>query len=836
MKVCIVGGVAGGASAAARLRRLNEKAQIIIFEKGEYISFANCGLPYHLSGKIRERERLLLQTPAAFKQRFNVEVRTFHQVRAVDRQNKKLTVLNTRTGESMQESYDYLILSPGAFPIVPDFPGKDSRLVFTLRDIPDMDRIINQLRSLGKGRLIQRAVVVGGGFIGVEVAENLHQAGIETHLVELAPQIMAPFDPEMASLLQQKMQQQGIILHLKDSLESLVEVDRQNARLQLRSGELLDAQLCILGIGVRPQVELARVAGLELGPLGGIKVSSSMQTNDPAIYAVGDVIEVTNPITHGPALIPLAGPANRQGRIAADNIAGIKSEYSGTIGTSIVKVFELQAAATGINEKTAQQKNIPYQAIYLFPNNHAGYYPGATPITFKVLFHRHSGAVLGAQAIGREGVDKRIDIMAVAIQQKMRIEELAQLELCYAPPYGSAKDPINMAGFIGSNIRAGRMAVITPQELEKRTDKILLDVRTPTEYEMGHIEGALNIPVDHLREKAAQIPGIFQNEKSVIVYCQVGFRGYLASQILQQLGHKNILNLTGGYKAYSLFYPSQQNIPTPEKSSCQSEYGDCSTKNVPGDSLAADEAVDETLDATGLQCPGPIMQLRERLENLEVGKKLEVLASDAGFVKDVGAFCQVTGHKLLGVAETQGVYRAVVEKILAQKQENLETTVIGSNMQNKKTIVVFSNDFDRAMASFIIANGARAMGSEVVLFFTFWGLNLLRRSSKVKVQKNILEKMFGMMMPRGPSKTKLSKMNMLGMGTAMMKFVMGKKNVAPLSELIEQAQKSGIKLVACSMTMDVMGIKKTELIEGVEIGGVAQYLSEAQQSNMNLFI
>ncbi|WP_095497998.1 FAD-dependent oxidoreductase [Paraferrimonas haliotis] len=545
-KIVIVGGVAGGASAAARARRLSEDAEIIMFERGEYVSFANCGLPYHIGGDIKERSKLLLQTPESFLARFNVDVRVNSEVIAIDKASKQVTVKRA-SGEEYEESYDYLLLSPGASPILPPIPGLNNPLTHSLRNIPDMDRI---LASLSEHKP-QHATVVGGGFIGLEVMEALHQLGIETTLLEMADQVMTPVDREMAGFAHAEIKAHGIDLRLNTALTAVQQqqVDGQLSGLQLslNNGDTLDTGLLIMAIGVRPEVELAHKAGLEIGALGGITTNSLMQTSDPSIFAVGDAVEDQDFVTEQPGLVPLAGPANRQGRMAADNMLGRQQHYRGTQGTAIVKVFDLAIASVGKSEKALAREGISYDKVYVHGASHASYYPGAEMISLKIIYSPTSLKILGAQACGKDGVDKRIDVLSVAQRAGMTIEDLQHLELTYAPPFGSAKDVINQAAFVASNIVAGDTKAIHYDQVDKLSDEqLLLDVRNPGELEkLGHIEGAINIPVDQLRHRLGELP----KDKEIIIYCQVGLRGNVAYRQLVNNGFK-AKNLLGGYRTY----------------------------------------------------------------------------------------------------------------------------------------------------------------------------------------------------------------------------------------------------------------------------------------------
>jgi NADPH-dependent 2,4-dienoyl-CoA reductase/sulfur reductase-like enzyme/rhodanese-related sulfurtransferase len=540
MKIAIVGGVAGGASAAARARRLSESAEIIVFERGPDPSFANCGLPYYIGGEIADRAQLLVAPKELLIQRHRLDIRTGQSVEAIDRQRKRLTVKTPADGSIYEESYDKLILSPGAAPLRPLIPGLDLAGIYTLRDLRDADRLREQTQSS------RRAVIVGAGFIGLEMAENLVRRGIETTVVELADQVLPPWDREMTTPIAKHLVDNGVRLMLSDSAAEFAAAG-SGLTVRLKSGKELAADFVVLSVGVRPENALAVAAGLEVGARGGIKVNRHMQTSDPDIYAVGDAVEVQDFVTGDPIQIPLAGPANRQGRIAADHIFGRDSSYRGTQGTAIVGVFGMTAAMTGLSEKTMRRTGRAFQKVYLHPAHHAGYYPGAERMTIKLLFEPTSGKILGAQAVGGAGVDKRIDVLATAIQAGMTVFDLEEMELAYAPQFGAAKDPINMAGFIAAGVLRGDAPIAHAEELvaAQAVGAIVLDVRTPGEFARGHVPGAINISVDDLRERLGELDGA----KQIIAYCQVGQRGYLATRFLRQVG-RDAANLSGGYTTY----------------------------------------------------------------------------------------------------------------------------------------------------------------------------------------------------------------------------------------------------------------------------------------------
>ncbi len=831
-KVLIVGGVAGGASTAARLRRIDENAEIIMFERGEYISFANCGLPYYIGETIKERDALLVQTPEAMNARFNIDIRVKNEVVKIHRDKKEVEVKDLNNGKVYRESYDVLVLSPGSSPLRPPIPGIDSPNIFTLWNIPDTDTI----KSFVDNDKPKRAAVIGGGFIGIEMAENLHDRGLDVSIIEMADQVMAPVDFEMSQIIHKHIKSKEVNLYLKDGVKSFEYNEKEKVTtITLQSGKTVEADIVLLAIGVRPNGELAKDCGLETNKRGGIVVDDYLRTSDENIYAIGDAIEVVDFINKDKTMIPLAGPANKQGRIAANNISGKNEIYKGTQGTSIAKVFDLTVANTGHNEKTlkrnGKKSGDDYRVTIIHSKSHAGYYPGAIPMTIKLIF-TPEGKVLGAQIVGYNGVDKRIDVIAASIRFGGTVNDLKELELAYAPPFSSAKDPVNMAGFTAENILNGDMDVILWNQLDEidKENAIILDVREPIERELGYIEGSVNIPVDELRDRLGEL----DKDKLIIPYCAIGLRAYIATRILMQNGFKNVKNFSGGYTTYSCIFCQDDDTSKCGGVSCDpdttySEDGEpeMNINNIEGETVK--------LNACGLQCPGPIMQVFERMKTINEGDILEVTATDPGFVYDIKAWCKRTGNALLKTEKREKEFAAFIRKGESRVNNTVNNAVLAQK-NDDKTLVVFSGDLDKAIASFIIANGAAAMGKKVTMFFTFWGLNILRKHEKVNVEKGLMDKMFGMMMPRGSKKLKLSNMNMAGMGSKMIRKVMRDKNVNSIEELIQMAKKSGVKLIACTMSMDVMGITKDELIDGVEYGGVAAYLGAAEESNVNLFI
>ncbi|MDK2880778.1 MAG: hypothetical protein PWQ99_553 [Clostridia bacterium] len=825
-KVLIVGGVAGGASAAARLRRLDEQAEIIIFERGEHISYANCGLPYYVGRVISDRKKLLVQTPQVMRDRFNIDVRVNSEVIEI-RTDKKEVVVRERSGHTYSESYDYLILSPGASPVLPPLPGSKAENVFAVRSIPDVDAI----KGFIEERKITGAAVVGGGFIGLEMAENLHRLGIQTFLIEMANQVLPPLDYEMAVFLHHHLRDKGINLILNDGVGSFGQKEGLVEKVVLQSGREIPVELVIMAVGVRPEVELARRAGLAVGEQGGILVNERLQTSDPHIFAIGDAIEFKDFVTGRQTVIPLAGPANKQGRIVADIIAGRDAAYGGTQGTAIVKVFDLVAAATGANEKILKNLGIPYEVSYTHPGSHAGYYPGSVTMHIKLLFDPAGGKILGAQIVGREGVDKRIDVLAAAIRRGDTVFDLQELELAYAPPFSSAKDPVNMAGYVAGNIVNGDLRVIHWHQIDglDRASSLLIDVRTPAEFEAGHIPGAVNIPVDEIRRRLGEIP----KDKEIVVYCRVGLRGYLAYRILVQNGFPKVRNLSGGWLTYHPVKEEEKWMKQDPMASGEQDAEQMRKTEV--SSAPAGKTVE--IDARGLQCPGPIVQVFQTMKNLKDGDMVAVSATDPGFLNDIKSWCANTGNRLLKVEEEGAVIKALIRK---GRGDGTASDAVASSLvpqnRDQNTFVVFSGDLDKAIASFIIANGSASMGKKVTMFFTFWGLNILRRKPQVALNKGFMDRLLGKMMPQGSTGLPLSKMNMLGLGPRLIRRIMQQKNVASLEQLIEQARRLNVRLVACNMTMEIMGIKKEELIEGVEIGGVATFLNEADKSGTTLFI
>lgn len=791
MRTVIIGGGACGASAAARIRRLDESAEIIVLEKTGEISIANCGLPYYTSGVINDREKMLVSSPEKFREWFNINVKLNTEVININPDEK---FVETADGEKI--NYNKLVLAQGAKPFVPPIEGIPEEKVFTVRTLFDADNIKSYIKEKG----VRKAIVIGGGFIGVEMAENLNEMGLETTLIEQQNQILAPVDYEIAAFLHNELRDRGVELVLSDGVKKF-----NDNKVILNSSREIEFDIIIMAIGVRPEITLAKNAGLETAR--GIIVNENLQTSNPDIYAGGDGVEIKDFVTGENTLIPLAGPANRQGRIIADNICGIESAYKNSQGTSVLKVFDLTAASVGNNEKQLKSKNIPYWKTFVFSKDHAGYYPGAVEVLYKLLFSP-DGKILGAQGVGLDGVEKRIDVISSIMRNGGKIQELLDSELCYAPPYSSAKDAVNILGMNADNILRG---LLKPAYFEDLENSYLIDVRQREIFEISTIEGAVNIPIAQLRNRINEVP----RDKKVILFCNTGYTSYNASRILIQNGFNNVYSLCGGISLYKELVKDKKGILT-------------MPQRVATHAAVSNSADVIKVDASGLQCPGPIMKVASKIAELNEGSIIEVTSTDRGFKSDIGAWCKTTGNSLLDLKTEKKVITALIQK-------GGKPAVIEKSSGNGQTIVVFSNDLDKALAALIIANGAKAAGKDVTLFFTFWGLNILRKP-QIRVKKGIIDKMFGLMMPEGAEKLTLSKMNMLGAGSLMMKWVMKQKNVSTLNELLTQAREAGIKFIACNMSMDVMGIKPEELIDGVEIGGVAKYIEESSYSNSNLFI
>ena len=826
MKIIIIGGVAVGATTAARIRRVDETAEIILLEKGKHISYANCGLPYYIGGVIEEREKLFVQTPEAFSTRFRVDVRTENEVVFIDRKKKTVTVRQS-SEDTYEESYDKLLISTGASPVRPPLPGIDLPGIFTLRNVTDTDRIKEYINSHSP----RKAVVVGAGFIGLEMAENLHAQGAKVSIVEMGNQVMAPIDFSMASLVHQHLMDKGVNLYLEQAVASF-EREGKGLKVTFKNGQSISADIVILSIGVRPETSLARAAELTIGPVGGIAVNNYLQTSDEAIYAIGDAIEYRHPITGKPWLNYLAGPANRQGRIVADNILGAKIPYEGSIGTSIAKVFDMTVASTGLPGKRLRLEGIDYMSSTIHPASHAGYYPDAMPMSIKITFDKQTGRLYGGQIVGYDGVDKRIDELALVIKHQGTVYDLMKVEQAYAPPFSSAKDPVAIAGYVAEDMITGKTNPVYWRELRdiEMENKFLLDVRTQDEFALGSLPGAVNIPLDELRDRMSELP----KDRMIYTFCAVGLRGYLAYRILTQHGFDKVRNLSGGLKTYRaatapIVIHQENEDQTDESPSPQEKTLSSEPSAAPAIPVAAAKTI--RVDACGLQCPGPILKMKKTMDGLASGERVEITATDPGFPRDAAAWCSSTGNQLISKEASGGKSVVIIEKG-EPKACNIVTSCEGKG----KTFIMFSDDLDKALATFVLANGAAATGQKVTIFFTFWGLNVIKKLHKPETEKDIFGKMFGMMLPSSSKKLKLSKMSMGGIGGKMMRYIMNKKGIDSLESLRQQALENGVEFIACQMSMDVMGVKQEELLDEVTIGGVATYMERADNANVNLFI
>lgn len=809
MKYVIIGGVAAGAGAAARLRRLDEKAEITLLEKGADISYANCGLPYHLGDVIKDRARLSVMSPAKFAAWFNVDVRTNCEATRIDRENHEIEARSP--SGTFRLPYDKLLLATGATPIGEAFSDKTQPRVAHLWTLADMDRVMAKLAT------VKRVLVVGAGFIGLEVAENLRRRGLSVTVVQRDTHVLPTLDREMTQPLTAELNRLGVNIHFNRSVAEFRDGETCLEAV-LDNGETITIDFAIVSTGVRPRSELAQAAGLALGPRGHIIVDAQLRTNDPDIFAAGDVIEVVDPVFGGKTAIALAGPANKQGRIAADNMTGAQVVYRGTFGASIVKIGELTAAGVGWTESRLRATGKKYRKIYIHPSSGAGYYPGAVRLNLKMMFGE-DGTIYGAQIVGAKGVDKRIDTIAEAMRTGLKAPQLGELELAYAPPYSSAKDPVNFLGFVAENVLSGKSDTVTPDTLPAAAQ--VIDVREPEEHEMGAITGAINIRLGDLRNRLHEL----DPSKQYVTCCAVGLRGYLAERILKQNGF-TVSNLSGGWATWQLFHPQPlppiaESAPTP----------------APVPPPIAPSTPATTLDLRQLPCPGPVVKLKAEFGNAAAGQAIKVLA-DATFENDFKRWCAANTCTTSGINVHGGELEAVVVKGKTDTKAADESPAIAPVApRHSVAIVLFSNDLDKALAAMILANGLAASGAKVGIFFTFWGLSVLRKNPAPKMRKNWIARMFGWMLPSSAERLALSKMNMFGLGTAMMKDIMRKQNIMTLPALIKSAKAAGVRFIACDMAMGVMGLNREELIDEVdEIAGVAAFAELAKDSNNTLFI
>ena len=809
MKVIVIGGVAGGATCATRLKRLKSDTQVKIYERDYYISYANCGIPYYIGGIVK-RENLFVITPEEMKKKNDIDVFVRHEVLRIDPKNKKILVRNLETLEEFEDSYDFVVLSPGASPIKPKLKGIESEKIFTLRTISDADNIIKEIES-GK----KEVTVVGGGFIGIEVTENLVKRALKVNLVEALPQVLSFVDKDLIFYVHDELEKNGVNLYLGSKVVEF----KENGKIEtiLENGESVTSDFVIFSIGVKPEVNLAKEAGITIGETGGILVNEKMQTSDPYIYAIGDAVEIVNYISQTKTRVPLAGPTHKQARVAADNILGLNSKYLGSMGTAIVKVFNVVASSTGLNTETLEKLGIDYKFECLSSFNHAGYYPDAYPLFLKVFYESKTGKLLGGQVVGYDGVDTIINSLATSLRFGAKITELKDVDFAYSPQFGHAKNPLNIISTMAEDDLSNLAPKVTIFELDEfiKNGAILIDVREVDETIAHKLPNSTNIPLGELKKRINEL----DKSKTYIICCTKGQRAYNALRIFLDNGFK-AMYLSGGLTFYDSCFKKEKIEKFPIKK---------------------EEKLEEIkevfkIDAKGLSCPGPLMKLKEALDKTKESAVIEIEATDPGFYRDIQSYCESKNLSLISL-EKDKVIKAVIRK--GEVKETPQKSIKEEKEIQKSdslSIILFSNDFDKVMASLIIGNGALSMGKKVSIFCTFWGLNVLRKDYKVKVKKNFVEKMFGTMMPRGAKKLTLSKLNMLGVGTKMMKGIMKKYNVYTPDELLNAFIKNGGKIIACTMTMSLMGIKKEELIDGVEEGGVGTYLSFAEKSGINLFI
>ena len=814
-KYLIIGGVAGGASAATRLRRDDEDAEIIMIERDADVSYANCGLPYYLGGVITDRDRLNVATPEFLRTRFKIDVRTQTEALKIIPGRHQVKLKDLTTGREYTESFNKLLLATGSRAFVPPIPGIDSPGCFVLKTLADTDKV----KAYYDEHQPKSITVIGGGPIGIEIAENYIGLGLAVTIVEAMPQIMGMFDIELANKLTSHLRDKGIRIILNSAVEKVTR-DEAGLELTLAKAEPIRTDLVFVVAGIRSESTLAQAAGLTTLPTGAIHVNSYLTTSHKDILAVGDAIAVTELVTQAVLTVALAGPANKQGRIAADNMSGQRRVYNGALASAILKVCDLTAASTGLSEAQAKRAGLDCLSATIHTQDHAGYYPGSKPLTLKLVFTKE-GKLIGAQSVGYGGVDKRIDVIATAMRSGQTVDDLADLDLCYAPPYSSAKDPVNMVGFVAQNIIAGRLKPFYASELAalKRSEWYILDVRTQAEREIGAIPGSHHIELDALRSNVHRLA----KDKQYLVYCASGQRSYLAARILLQKGY-DAFSLIGGYHTYKdlVLEPTQPALPV-----AQPQDNAIARAQL----LSQDAKPAASIDATGLMCPGPLGLVFKNMKLLSPGEILAIKATDPAFKTDVAAWCKSTGNELLSVDEASELITARIQKGQTDHSRQIETSD-----GKAKTIVVFSDDIDRVIAAFFIANGAAGMGRDVTMFFTFWGLNILRKPGSVSVKKDLISQAFGRMMPKGSQHLHLSQLNMGGAGTQLIRWLMIKKHIGTLESIIAQAQESGVHMIACSTSMDIMGIKAEEFIDGVTIGGVATYLGDAEESDTNLFI
>jgi NADPH-dependent 2,4-dienoyl-CoA reductase/sulfur reductase-like enzyme/peroxiredoxin family protein/rhodanese-related sulfurtransferase/TusA-related sulfurtransferase len=826
MKYIIIGG--GSATAAAHIRRNDETAEIILLEKSEYIPYANCGLPYYIGNVIKDQNELRLQSSDSFFNRFKIDVRTQNEVVGIYPEKKEITIKNEK-GETYTESYDKLLISTQAKSIIPVIEGVNLEGVFLLQTIQDANEIKNYIQT----KNVKNAVILGADFAGLEIAENLQNLGIQVSIIDKCKQTNHVLDLPMANILYEHLLEKGIDLYLDNEVQEIFK-EQHSLKITLNNEKSVITDMIVLATNKIPDTKLAEQTGIKLGETGGILVDAYLQTSFENIYAVGNAVEFPHPLTKKPCLNFTPNPSNRQATIAADNMVfGNAIHYEGAIGTTIAKVFDRVGAATGLNASKLNQLNIPFESIYIHEYSHAECYPDAKPLSVKITFDKKNGKLYGGQVVGVECVDTRIDQITVIIKKGGTIADLMQLEQAYSPEFSTIKDPICIAGYAANNVITGKMPAFYWLDIDKfnKNNVNIFDVRTKDEFDLGAIENAKNISLDDLRNRMHEIP----KDKPLYVYCATGRRGYFAQQILLKNGFKEVYNLTGGIKTYH--YATQPLIQQGEKNNPQQklieENSPAYGQKVVYNTAMSPAKIMKKINASGLQCPGPILKLKSAIDQLGEGETVEITATDPAFRKDVEAWTNTTGNSLLSNTIENGNYIAIVQKGGNRLANKIETS---DSSDKGKTIILFSDSLDKAIATFVLANGAAATGKKVTLFFTFWGLNVIKKVDKPKVKKDFFGKMFSIMLPSNSLKLKLSKFNMFGIGAKMMRHIMKKKGIESLETLRQQAIDQGVEFIACEMSMNAMGIDPEELLDNVTVGGVATYMGWADKANVNLFI
>ena len=822
-KIIVVGGVALGASFATRMRRINRNTDIVMYEKSNFISYANCGLPYNLSGKI-ERERLELVTPEEMKEKFGIKTLVQHEVVSIDTKAKTVEVKDLGTGKTFTDTYDKLVLGPGTSALTLPIPGlKEEVDKFPLKNLDHLDKLQAWRKETGAKNFI----VMGAGFIGLEVAESLVEDGANVSVVEIANTVVK-LDKDMSSIAEKELETKGVHLFLN---AKLVKFDSKKKEAHLEDGRIIPYDAVITSAGVVPNTKFIKEAGIAVDDRGIVVTNEYMQTSDESVYAGGDIVYSPHKITGKKVYSPLAWGANRQAKVIANHLAGIEDKQPATLNTAIIKLFRLPVAQTGLNEFAAKQEGYDFDFAYYSGNHHASYYPAASKVVLKVVYDKKTMKVLGAQAIG-PSADKKIDVIATAIYHDASMHDLLDYNLSYSPPYGSAKDVVNVAAAIAINKQQQNLKTINAEDVKE--DMLTIDVRPLTVFEVGTIPGAINIPLEELIT-TSKLPK--DKNAEINVLCSTGHTSYNGMKILQGLGYTNIRNCVGGHGRYHIIHSAKEYQPTIVPKGSVKLSNEAVSKIT---ASAKENAVKINVDCTGLACPGPILKLHKTIQEAKDGTVLNVTASDFGFEEDIKTWTAKNGHTLISVSSDDSTVNAVIMK--GKDVSSLVTddskamAQVMTQGKDKATIVLFSGEYDKVLAAMIIAQAAASIGKEVIIFATFWGLNALRIKPGKKPKKKFMKKMFGLMMPKGVEKMPLSNMNMGGMGKAIIKSTMKKHNVKKPSEMIQDSLDLGVTILACTMSMELLGITKEELVTGTRFAGAAKYVSDSDDSNLTLFI